>query len=373
MSRIVSSGKKTRMDVLSSDLYIDHQSSDDSLPDLATAFGIKSTYNQPDKPTNWARQTGPSSTETLTRNNRPQQDNNSDTLARIRQMMAKHNSPPPQLQRNPSNGTGTANRAQSHTQFNFDHISSSSPTSAARPPTNRAKSFNSAGPIPSGSPLVSNPPARAPIHRASTFPSAESFNPLPIYHEISDEDDEDLKAAIAASLADMDTQPMYVAPRTSVFQDPTELWDSPPRAAATQVVTPTIRVPSKTPNLTVRQPSPKPSEPPSSQTLSRVRDDTRRLLSALDDLTTNHLKRKNEETPPPPNKTSTTTQKPTAKENLDQPKPKRGRLTQEQKVLPHPHMTNNPRTRAQQPKQKKPPPKNPNVSKKSSPLQEPDL
>jgi crossover junction endonuclease EME1 len=198
-----------------------------------------------------------------------------------------------------------------------------------------------------------------------------------MYHEISDEEDEDLKAAIAASLADMDTQPMYVAPRPrpSAFQDPTELWNSPPRAAATQVLAPTIRVPPRMSNAAARQPSPKFSEPPSGETSFRVRDDTRRLLSVLDDLTTNHLKRKNEETPspPPPKKTSKTTKKPAATENLDDPKPKRGRLTQEEKVLPHPHKTNNPRTPAPQPKQKKPRSKNPNVSKKSPLLSVPHL
>src|SRR5271170_6611752 len=55
--RVVSSGKKTRMDVLSSDLYTDHQSSDDSLPDLAAAFGIKSRYNHAENSTNRPRQT----------------------------------------------------------------------------------------------------------------------------------------------------------------------------------------------------------------------------------------------------------------------------------------------------------------------------
>jgi len=332
LGRMLSSGKKTRMDVLSSDLYTDNQGSDDSLPDLATAFGLKSRCNRLNKPTNHPATTASSMTETLTRNTRPQQDNNSDSLARIRQIMAKDTAPPTPSQRNPYSTTGVENRVPGEFQhLNLDPISSSSPASAARPSTNRAKSFNFGGAALSSSPSTGTPPVRAPIHRANTFPSAIPVNPPRIYHEISDDEDEDLKAAIAASLADMNTQALPVATRQSTFIDPTEVWNSSPPELATQVLQPAI--PTST-RMSIPPPSEttgRVSEPLSSQNSSRVRDDTKRLLSALDDLTTNHLKRKNEETPPPSKKTSKT--KKPATENIEPPKTKRGRLTQEQKVL----------------------------------------
>ena len=313
------------MDVLSSDLYSDYQSSDDSLPDISSAFGVKSTYNRKNESVSSNRQMGPSAAQTLSRNSR-HQENNSDSLAGIRQMMEGRNSSPKQSQRDPFNSTRVANRAPSSTQFNFDPISSSNPPSAALAPTYRSKSFNAPERLPSSSPLAAKPPIRAPIHRANTFPRANSPNPPPIYHVISDDEDGDLKAAIAASLADMDTQPTPATTRPSVFYDPSELWDSSPPEAATQVIPTTNLVPSK-PSRSPTPSSAQPLEPPSSQTSSHIRDDMRRLLSALDDLTTNHLKRKNEETPPPTKKPGT--------ENTDQPKPKRGRLTQEEKVSSH--------------------------------------
>lgn len=335
--KMVSSVKKTRMDVLSSDLYIDHQSSDDSLPDLATAFGVKPRDKRLKPPASSARTIEPSAAETLTRNTRPEHDNNSDSLMRIRQIMATYNSPFTPPQRNPSAAAGAENCPPSRNRFDFDPISSSSPASMARPPTTRAKSFNATDAVLSNSPLTTNPPLRAPIHRANTFPSAAPVNPPRIYHEISDEEDEDLKAAIAVSLADMDTQPLPVPMHLSSFQDPIELWNSSPPEPATQIVRPTIPISTRMSIPPASQTPVLVSEPPSSQTSSRVRDDTRRLLNVLDDLTTNHLKRKNEETPPPPKKTTIPTTKKPINENMEQRKPKRGRLTQEQKVLPIPH------------------------------------
>ena len=205
------------MDILSSDLYADPQGSDDTLPDLATAFGLKTNHNPPSRlqpaasrtTRDDAQNTPSSSQEMLSRINRTT-DQGADALARIRQIYL--DSRIPQQTQSTSNPTVGSNNAQQRIQIDLDPISSSPiPT---KPPVNRAKSFIAPPPIPSSSPLA-NPITRTPLHRAQTFPAVNpprpslqknsSVNSSNIYHEISDDDDEDLRAAIAASLADFST------------------------------------------------------------------------------------------------------------------------------------------------------------------------
>jgi Ubiquitin interaction motif len=374
------------MDVLSSDLYADVHDSDDILPDLATAMGLKKPLNRTHNAQSTIQQTqrssreGPTripsaSQETLTRIDRLAEPNGSDALRRIKQMYLDQSmSQQPQKQMNP---TSNGNVTRSAIQIDLDPISSSPPLppfAAVNAPVNRVRSFNAAGTITSRSPLTTTV-ARTPLHRATTFPSALPARPIQetsrvnIYHEISDDDDEDLRAAIAASLAN--TSPRQTATFPSVLpagpvQETSNLNiyheisdDEDLRAAVAASLTdieskPSARPPSRELSLfecpdDFFRSSPPPSQvfvrptaPPSSQMSSkysepsssassvRVRDDTKRLLAALDDLTTNVLKRKNEDVP-------TQTKKKSVKkidlENVEATKPKRrGALTQSVKV-----------------------------------------
>lgn len=331
------------MDVLSSDLYADHQGSDDSLPDLANAFGLKTNSNRANNAlstqrTQWtAGEDAPripsSLQDTLTRTNRSREQNGSDALARIRQIYLGQNIPQQTQAREIPNSNTTMARSGIH--IDLDPISSSpsfQSVTAAKPSVNRAKSFHAADSTMSSSPLPTS--TRAPLHRTKTFPTAVPTRPMQeasnfrvsnIYHEISD-DDEDLRAAIAASLADCCTpQPKPTQPAlsrsSSVFQCPDDFFRSSPPLSQVSVR------PAAPPSSQI---SAKHSEPPSSGSSARIRDDTKRMFAALDDLTTNFLKRKNEDLPSQTKKKSA---KKTGSENTEAPKPKkRGALTQEEKV-----------------------------------------
>ena len=322
------------MDILSSDLYA--QGSDDSLPDLATAFEVKaSRKHQPSasRTTRDDTQTTPSSSQEMLSRIDRSTNQGADALARIRQIYLD-SSIPRQTQPTP-NPTRSSSNAQQRIHINLDPISSS--PILTRPSINRAGSFIAPPTMLSSSPLAS-PIARTPLRRAQTFsavnparPSLQEksgVNSSSIYHEISDDDDEDLRAGIAASLADFSTPrpnsvPIAPARASSVFLFPDEIFQqSPPMS---QVSVNHAPPPSS-------QVSAKYSEPPSSGSSDRVRDDTRRMLRALDELTVNVLKRKNEEVPTQTKKKSTS--KKSGSENVDVSKPrKRGALTQEEKVV----------------------------------------
>lgn len=371
--------------MLSSDLYTDNQDSDDILPDLATAMGLKKPPNRTPNAQSTTQKTQRSSREdsaripsasqeTLTRINRSPEPNGSDALARIRQMYLDQNKPQqPQRQMNPaSNG----NTTKSTIQIDLDPISpnpSRPSLHAVKPPVNRARSFNAADTITSSSPLATTA-VRAPLHRATTFPSAFPTRPIQetsnsnIYNEISD-DDEDLRAAIAASLADTpphratafpsafpaapiqetsnlniyheisdDDEDLRAAVAASLADIQPKLVARPPSRELSLFECPDDFFRSSPPpsQVSVRPAAPPSSqmstysEPPSSAPSVRVRDDTKRLLAALDDLTENVLKRKNEDVPTQTKKKSV---KKTSSENIEAWRPKRrGALTQSVKV-----------------------------------------
>lgn len=327
------------MDILPSDLYADPQGSDDSLPDLSTAFGLKTNHNRPSRlqpsaspTTRDDEQNTPSSSQEMFRRINRTTDQATDALARIRQIYL--DSSIPQQTRLPTTSTDS-NTARQHIQIDLDPISSS-PIRSTRGPVDLAKTVTAPPKILSRPPLPTLG-ARTPLHRVQTFPAVNPARPslqeksrvnsLNIYHEISD-DDEDLRAAIAASLADFHTprpkSPPIAPERTSsVFLYPDEILRSSP---------PMSHVSAKHAPPPSSQLSAKGSEPPSSGSSARVRDDTRRMLMALDELTTNILKRKNEEVPTQAKKKSTA--KKSGSENGDAAKPrKRAGLTQDEKVV----------------------------------------
>jgi hypothetical protein len=335
------------MDVMSSDLYEDEGNSDDSFPDLAKAMGFKTNKIQRTQPSHSTRNTRNQENMAPTQNTstRPTQFPSANAQFSLGVMQQYINQTLPQASQEtltriaPNRPPAVQNirvTAQSRIEIDLDGISSSSPFPAfdvGKPAANRAKSFNSVEPILSSSPLPRVPPVRTPIQRASTFHSLDPIrstppvatgppraNQLPLYHEISDDDDEDLRAAIAASLADLETPkarkasaaPMKRA--TSAFQCPDEAFRSSPPPSQKSV-----RARSEAPYI------PR-ATPPSSQ----IRPDTRRLLDALDDITMNMFERKADEEPARPKKKASV--RSTAAENTENPKPKKRGLTQEQRV-----------------------------------------
>ena len=193
----------------------------------------------------------------------------------------------------------TRTRSQQSHRIAIDLISPdpSPPRLLREPPLmERAKSFNAGGLI-SGPPKFSNLSPRPALPRASTLPIA----PLaPMYGEISDDDD-DLRAAIAASLADMSTPKPAAAQTTSYIQPDSMFRSSPPSPkprpirSTTSFIHPEDLLRSSPPansgsvagptsQMTAHAaPCSQSSDPPSSQ----IRDDTRRMLLALDEVTTN--------------------------------------------------------------------------------------
>jgi hypothetical protein len=339
------------MDVMSSDLYGGDGNSDDSFPEMAEALGLKPNkvqHTQGFHPNNRSTANQENrlpvmSQETSSRTNRVPADTSpysmalmqqymDQTLPRASQMTLTRTAPT-----RPNVVEKTRGTAPSRIEINLDAISSSSPFptfNLAKPAANRAKSFNSVEPILSSSPLPRVPPVCTPLNRASTFHSMDpihstppvipqwpSFQPPPdFYHEISD-DDEDLRAAIAASLADLETpkpKPAAIVPMErsmSAFQCPDEVFRSSPPPSQKSV-----RARSEAPYI------PR-ATPPSNQ----VRLETQRLLDALDDITMNVLEREPVEAPTRPKKNPAA--KNTGTENMENPKPKKRGLTQEQRVI----------------------------------------
>ena len=231
---------------------------------------------------------------------------------------------------------------------------------------NRSRSFNSIPDPTFSSPSV--PPNRPPLQRINTFPSSEQrrstlqerepFNPA-IIQDFSD-DDEALRAAIAASLADMGgpQSSNYPAPpnpplpklvpvppvqrkpaKTSAFVSPDTLFQSSPSTS-----------PAGTPKLKASQVAQSAAEPlrskvntTSSRPVPVVRDDTRRLLEELEKVTTKpRKKRGSDESPEPKKKKAAKKQDENLPGTGEAPKPKsRSRLTQEEKVYSLPSMLSN--------------------------------
>jgi hypothetical protein len=224
---------KTRMDVISSDVYAPEKyDSDDSLPDLAQSFGLPSkfpTKRNTDLVQNNHTQRDESrvlvsSRETMTRINRESMEENTLTgMAQMKAYMQQNLSKPsrdPLTRSTSTMATSGANKQPPPLppalQMFLDPISSSSPLPSlvTRPiTTNRTPSFTRGlmdiEPIISSSPPVTQGPTgqRHSLHRANTFHTLPS-DPIPMnrqsrsqpshYHDISD-DDEDLRAAILAS------------------------------------------------------------------------------------------------------------------------------------------------------------------------------
>jgi len=375
------------MDVLPSELYSgERYDSDDSLPDVAQAFGLKTRYKKRKKtpPSVTRNRAGyrdrilVSSQETMMRMNRDIAEYTpSDTLSQAKQYVERDISRVVEDTLTGVDHVAIGNRkngapAPSRIEIDLDPISSSSPFPSlprVKATPNRTKSFNSVEPILSSSPLPAVQPIRTPLRRASTFHSIDPvtpslirqlprFNQTNAFHEISDEDDDDLKAAIAASLAGFQSpvpKPAPVVPSkpsTSAFQCPDVVFrSSPPSSQASLTLQEVIQPRPSPPVQPVTH-----ATPPS----SHVREDTRQMLAALDDLTTNILKRKPvaEEAPPPTKKKST---KAAGTENTDNSKArKRGPLTQEEKVTFISELTDK-RSRAPLFKQKNKPPRKLNV------------
>ena len=338
------------MDVMSSDIYGGDGNSDDSFPEMAEALGLKRKKIQQTQAflpnnrgtANQENRIPAMSQETSSRTNRVPPDTSpysialmqrymDQTLPRASQATLTRTAPA-----RPNVLKETRVPASSRIEIDLDAISSSSPFPSfnqAKPAANRAKSFNSVEPILSSSPLPRVPPVRTPLNRASTFhsmdhihstppvvPQPPSFQQPDFYHEISD-DDEDLRAAIAASLASLETPkptPATIVPMnrsTSTFQCPDEVFRSspPPSQKSARARSEAPYIPRAT--------------PPSNQ----VRHDTQRLLDALDHITTNVLEREPVEAP------TRSKKKPIAKitgtETTEIPKPKKRGLTQEQRVI----------------------------------------
>jgi len=352
------------MDVMPSDLYEHDRAfdSDDSIPDISAAFGLPAR-NKQTKP--------PQSNSTLdtrkdqTPSRRASQENRYPSIHsspphagrlsfdRIQQLIQDFSSLPGDSPHRPA----SRGNPKAPIIIDIDGLDSSSPLPPLIPlrnPINRAKSLNASHGSSSPAPRV--PSVRTPLQRANTFPS-ENMQPTNdrIYHDISDDDDKDLKATIAASLADFEASQSQPAPavrpikETPVeeveiisFEDPDSFWQLSPRPSQSR------REPSRSQTPSIPKPSistPRPldncfrSSPPSSQA-SLVRDETRRML---DEITRNVLKRKSspiDDIPPQPKKKSTTTKKTTAADPSENPKPKRRALTQEEKVAPFLVVTN---------------------------------
>lgn len=334
------------MDVQSTALYNDLSNSDDSLPDLATVVGLNAGYRRPNTTQSEevldkrdiSRKEPPKGQENSTENNQTLPQNDSGALARIRQYIDRnisHPSEETQLRYSQTSVSNTIERTgsfQGVIEIDLDLIPSSPPFPAfdlPKIPLNRAKSFNATNTI------LSSPPqtplgTRSSMLRTNSYPAnlpsakPSAFNPTNVYYEISD-DDEDIRAAIAASLADISSpRPQQTPPQSSTaFRRPDELFRPSPPSSQSSI---NMMAPQGS------QASQKYSEPPSSQSPSKtVRDDTRRMLKELDDLT---FKPKNDEISTQREKKSNTKRK-VAAENSNPLQPrKRATLTQEEKVYP---------------------------------------
>jgi hypothetical protein len=233
----------------------------------------------------------------------------------------------------------------------------------------RANSFDAASLI-SNSPNISNPGPRPALSRATTLPVTPT---APTYHEISD-DDEDLCAAIAASLADMSTpkpsqqDPSFVhpdslfrssppspkprpIPSTTAFRHPSKLLQSSPSAGQ-------ISVTASASQVARAVPCSQGPDPHSSQ----IRDDTKRMLLALDEVTTNIIREKDDKGSAKLKKKASKRAKEDELEST--PKPKKRRPTQ--KVQFPYESRGNIRIRVQQLNPRNRPRKRPNVSTKYS-------
>jgi hypothetical protein len=151
---------------------------------------------------------------------RPIENLTLDPLARIRQYTQKNTSSKGQEGRTsnatsapvqtpnpkPSQGPRVPYRVLDAMMAELDSPQTTPNVPSTRPLVNRAQTLNLStldGPT---SPLPPLPSVRRQIHRATTLPGPVSKDRRIVAHEISD-DDEDMKAAIRASLADMSTQP----------------------------------------------------------------------------------------------------------------------------------------------------------------------
>src|SRR5579862_8565155 len=324
------------MDVLSSDLYGHDRfyESDDSLPDIAVALGVTRKQPQGKPPQQVAARNGRID---QTQHRRASQENRlpsshsspaqNDALTRLRRMgkgspstiqPSRHNSKISIT----SKALGTS---QAPIIIDLDSISSTSPVSLktpARNPINRAKSLNSTPVLSSPAPRVS---VRTPLHRANTFPSENiQLANNPVHHELSD--DEDLKLAIAASLADFEASQVKQVPVIrpakeveilSIFDNLDDLWISNPAPTRNEAPPSQSRPTEASSMSTLRPVESEICSSPLSQP-SLIRDDTRRLL---DEITRNVLKRKStpDEIPTQPQKKMTTKQ--TTADTTEDPKP----------------------------------------------------
>jgi len=399
--------------------------SDESLPDLAVSLGLPSRIppKRPAAPaqrgnpvTDIESRVLVSTQETMTRINRGvSQAVPSPGMAQMKAYVERNLSWPSQDRiTQPTTTTAQTRPAPlpAGLAFHLDPISSSSPLSSLNKFTkNRTNSFNFNEPIISSSPPMGL--SRTPLHRANTFHSIPS-DPISMdrhslsqptyYHEISDDDedlraaieasqrsvsnefdeDEALKSAIAASLVDMGPpprietqvsaqpklltrkQPLPRPTKPSVFQCPDDLFrldrpSSPPEVEIVEIESqenPRNNTDVPREIHRARQQVPR-SSPPSSQGL--VREETKRMLDALDNIALNSLKRKNEDTCAPTKKKSTKT----AGAENENPKPrKRAPLTQEEKVVHLLQNGINNRILGRRYKRKSKPPRKPNVLKK---------
>jgi hypothetical protein len=347
------------------DLLNDDFSSDDDFPDLVAAFGLnkpslrEDIYNASSrdarKPSNLSQENvspknsfpaGRSSTDALTRVGQLLQETSSSTTRQRRTSKASSN----------SRGNVTSNEL---VVIDLDPISSSSPfrsIPAPKPSFTRTQSLNL--PSTSREAAAFRATTREPLSRASSFHNADTtsrrtagtLDRAPIY-EISDDDDPDIRAAIAASLADMEKSNSPIVPPT------------PSAAPSARPLQYSRSESPKTLDLTHSSPSPSQTQTDrrqsqrSSQASMPITDDTRRnVLAILDNFTRTVMKRKSEElddddvmviSPPKgkaAGKTHTTSRgtadkvaRNTRTENIDQdtgPKPrKRNALSQQEKVI----------------------------------------
>ena len=207
------------------------------------------------------------------------------------------------------------------------------------PPMERAKSFNG-GSLISSSPKNSSLSPQPALLRASTLP----ITPLaPIYRELSDDDD-DLRAAITASLADTST-PKPAAPQTASYIQPDSIFRSSPPSPKPRLIRSTTAflhpeellrssppasqgcVAGSTSQTSARAaPCNQSSDPPSSQ----IRDDTRRMLLALDEVTTNIIREKDDKATAKSKKKVSKRQ--TEEESESTAKPKKRGISHKKKV-----------------------------------------
>lgn len=342
------------MDVIPTKQHIlgPHSESDDSLPDITELLPKKRQNNRPEP----SRPIAPSipdetgrklfsSQEALTSVNRSGQ-NSPNGLIRSRQYIQQNMSTTTEATAPRTASALSSNSNERRTAQSLAHVSRGPISSSPRTTNNSKESSNAVVLI--SSPLSSAESTRAPLHRAK-FPSpnlvstrssvdkTSSLFPTDNYHEISDDNDEDLKTAIAASLADFHAsqRALYIAssspaptvPKTSgAFKWPDELLSSSPPSSQTSVTRTAPVQNQKSIAATA-------VDTPSSQNSTQVRDDVRRILDALDDLAINSLKRKSEDEATPTKKKHSKAKK--GSENNKAKKPRKyTSLTQEEKAIP---------------------------------------